>query len=79
MTGDPVTGALSVGIPWAAAKLNTSRPVIDYLSRPQSELSRWAFGKALPFTGREVLRPVPGLLDLLEEEDAQSRKKGRKE
>lgn len=68
LTGDP-TGALLPGaIPWALSKANTSQRVIDYLARPQSELSRFMLGEAFPFAGRELLRPVPGLLDMFEDE-----------
>lgn len=74
LAGDP-TGALLPGaIPWGLSKLNTSEGVINYLARPQSEASRFMFNKAFPSAGREALRPAPGLLDLLSEDEERGKK-----
>ena len=68
LTGDPTGAILPGAIPWALSKANTSPRVIEYLARPQSGASRFTFGEAFPFAGRELLRPLPGLLDILAEE-----------
>lgn len=79
LSGDVTGGALTVGTPWALSKLNTSPRVIDYLARPQSEASKLILGKGFPIAGREVMRPVPGLLDLVAKEDGgKDKKQGRK-
>lgn len=45
-------GAASVALPWIGSKITTLPSVINYLAKPQSELSRFTFDQLFPAIGR---------------------------
>ena len=52
-------GAASIASPWALSRLTTSQPVINWLARTQSPLSRGVFNYGFPITGIQMGANVP--------------------